>query len=186
MTFIDKPRDFGDFLTGQSGQFVGPFHSLRALFARHERAGSVERGNQYVRGGGGVDDIKGFLDIGTGKEAVMGEQNRTLGQRAHGFVERGGGHIGSGGHGRKGAMFILVVIVGAMGLVAKHGHMVGMGEFDNLFEGADRPEIGRVDNKNRLGRRITKDGFLPILERRLVGDFEIVIDFRHDIHRNRA
>jgi hypothetical protein len=62
--------------------------------------------------------------------------------------------------------------MGAMGFVAKDGHMMLVGEFNDVFKRTDRAKIGRVDDEDRFGGRVAENRFAPILKRRLVGDFK--------------
>ena len=149
--FVDEAWDLLDFLTGVGSQFVGSFHRLGAFLARHIGTGGVDGSHENRRRRSGVQDVQRFLNVGAAEHRRMRQKDGTLGEAPHGLVERSRGHVGPSRHGRKGAVLVFEIVVSAVGLVAKDGHVVGVREFDDLLEGAEGSELGRINDEHGFG-----------------------------------
>jgi len=167
-SFIDEAGNLRDFFASISGQFICSFHRLGAFSARHIRTGGIDGSHENRGWGSGVKNVQALLDISAAEHRRVGQKNRALSQTAARFVEGSRSHIGSSRHSRKGAVFILEVIMRAMGFVAKDGHVVSMSKFDNVFQRSDRTKVSRVDDKNGFSGGVTQNSPLPIIQRWLV------------------
>ncbi len=74
--------------------------------------------------------------------------------------------------------------MGPMGFIHQNAHTMGMGQFHDGPQVSHSAEVSGVDHEDGLRGRVGLNRFLVLLQGWLIGDFQILIDFRHQIDRD--